>query len=128
MIQKKKQPNPKNISEYKRGWPVGVLLLLLGGAAVFFGLHPHYRILSAFFAAAALLTIWKKEWWHLITAVPLLSFTVFLWTFGPNGYRWASLLPFSVAVFLLILRFCPKAIAVAASVLAALALTALIIL
>lgn len=118
MEKTKKQPNRKNPAKHARGWPLGVLLLLLAGAAVFFGLHPHYRFVSAFFAAAALLAVLFRRRWHLITAAGLMGLVAFLFSFGPNGYRWAALIPLSIAILILIFRFCPKPVRIASSVLA----------
>lgn len=98
-----------------RGWPLGMLLLLLAGAAVFFGLHPHYRFVSAFFAAGAVLVLFLRRWWHIITAAGLLSLVAFLFSFGPNGYRWAASIPLGIAVLLLIFRFCPRSVRVISS-------------
>lgn len=124
---KENKPNPNNQIKYTRGWPLGMLLLLLAGAAVFFGLHPHYRFVSAFFAAGAVLVIILRRWWHLITAAGLLSLMAFLFSFGPNGYRWAALIPFGIAVLLLVFRFCPKPVRIISSVLAVLAALFLLI-
>lgn len=119
MEQTKKQTHLKKPVDHARGWPLGVLLLLLAGAAVFFGLHPHYRYVSVFFAASAVLTVFLRKQWHLITAAGLIGLVAFLFSFGPNGYRWASLIPLSAAVLLLIFRFCPKPVRILSSVLAA---------
>ena len=116
MEQKRIKTDKQNTAEHARGFLFGALLLLLAGAAVFFGLHPHYRFVSAFFAAAALFVLLKRAWWHSVTALALLGLVAFLWSFGPNGYRWASLIPLSLAVLLLVFRFCPKQVRVVSSV------------
>ncbi len=127
MEQTKKQTHLKNPADHARGWPFGVLLLLLAGAAVFFGLHPHYRYVSVFFAAVSVLTVFFRKWWHLITATGLIGLVAFLFSFGPNGYRWAALIPLSIAILILIFRFCPKPVRTISSVLAAAAAVLLLI-
>ena len=103
----------------------GLLLILCAAVAVFFGIHPRYRILSGVMIALGALAAWKRAWMFWIVVLVQASLVAFLWMFPQAGYRIASVVPLAIIAMLLVFRFCKKPMKIAASV--ALALGAVLL-
>lgn len=109
-------------------WHAAGLLLILGTAvAVWFGVHPKYRLLSAGFLALGALAAWKRNWMFWIVIAVELCFVGFLWIFPQAGYKIASIAPLALIAMLLVFRFGKKPLKIIASILMGTALCGLLI-
>lgn len=106
---------------------LGLLLILLTAAAIWFGIHPRYRFLSGGILILGALAAWKRNWMLWIVLAVQLVAVIFLWTFPQSGYRIASVIPIAVVILLLVFRFCKKPIRIAVSVLFGIAALALLV-
>ncbi len=105
----------------------GLVLILCAAAAIWFGIHPRYRFLSFGILALGALAVWKRSRMFWIVIAVLAGAVVFLWTFPQSGYRIASMVPLAVIGMMLIFRFTPKGVRIAASILAGIGVLALLI-
>lgn len=105
----------------------GLLLILCTAIAVWFGVHPRYRFLSAGVLALGALAAWKRNRMLWIVIVVQAGFVGFLWTFPQAGYKIASVVPLAVIAMLLVFRFANRPLKIIASVLFGTALCALLI-
>lgn len=106
---------------------IGLLLILCAAAAIWFGIHPRYRILSAPILVLGALAAWKRDWMSWIVIAVHTGLIVFLWTFPQAGYRIASVVPAAVIALTLVFRFCKKPLKIAASAVVGAAALALLI-
>ncbi len=113
--------------ELQKGWWIGAACMLLGAVSVFFGLHPYYRLVSILFVVAMIFLVLKRDWWQWISSVMLFGFVALLWSFGPSGYRYASLIPFTIGTLILVFRFCGRDVRIIASAFVGIAVCALLI-
>lgn len=105
----------------------GLLLLLLTAAAIFFGVHPRYRILSYGILAISALAAWKRSWMFWIIIAVELGFAAFLWTFSQAGYHIVSAIPLAAVALLLVFRFLGKPVKIAAAIVCAITALGLLI-
>ena len=89
---------------------LAVTAILALAVAIFFGLHPHYRFVAVGIALIAALAVWKPNWTWWLSAGAMLAVVAFLWTFGPSGYRFASLVPLGVAIVIVLFHFGNRAV------------------
>lgn len=109
-------------------WHVLGLLLIVGtAAAIWFGVHPRYRFLSAVILALVPLAVWKRNWMLWIVIAVQLGFAIFLWTFPQAGYRIVSAIPLAIIALLLVFRFCKKPVRIAAAIALAAAVGSLLL-
>lgn len=106
---------------------IGLLLILFAAAAIWFGVHPRYRILIVPILALGALAAWKRDWMHWIVIAVYAGVAGFLWTFPQAGYRIASVVPFAVILLTLVFRFCKKPLKIAAAAMLGAAALALLI-
>ena len=104
----------------------GILALLSLAAAVWFGLPPYYHFVAVGLGALILPVLFKRDWTFWVVLLAFLGFGAFLWTFRASGYHYTSLLPLSVALLMLVFRFGKRWLKGFVSLLAALALAAIL--
>ena len=95
---------------------IGLAVMLCAAVGIWFGLHPHYRIVSIGLVVLAALAAWKRDWMWWIIAAALLGVVVFLWTFGQAGYRFTSMLPLTGILCMIVVRFCKKPVKIVAAI------------
>lgn len=95
---------------------IGLIVMLCAAIGVWFGLHPHYRIVSVGLIALAALAAWKRNWMWWIIAGALFGVVVFLWMFGQAGYRFTSMLPLAVILCMIAFRFGKKPVRIATAI------------
>lgn len=105
----------------------GLLLILCTAAAIWFGIHPRYRILTAPILALGALAAWKRNWMFWIVIAVEVGFIGFLWTFPQAGYKIASITPLALITMLLVFRFGNKPLKIVAAILMGTALCGLLI-
>lgn len=105
----------------------GLLLILCTAAAIWFGIHPRYRILTAPILALGALAAWKRNWMFWIVIAVEVGFIGFLWTFPQAGYKIASIAPLALITMLLVFRFGNKPLKIVAAILMGTALCGLLI-
>lgn len=116
----------------KRGFTLwhapGLLLILCTALAVWFGVHPRYRVLCAGFAVLFALAAWKRDRMYWIVLAAEAVFIAFLWTFPQAGYRIASAVPLAIVLLITVFRFGKKPLKIVVSILSGVALCALLVL
>ncbi len=122
---------PTNQPKTKRPFTVwhalGLILILCTALAIFFGIHPRYRVLSVGILVLGVLAAWKRNWMLWIVIAAELVFVIFLWLFPQAGYKIASLVPLAIVGMLLVFRFCNKTVKIIVSVLAGICAAALLV-
>ena len=106
---------------------LGLVLILCTALAIWFGIHPRYRLLSVGILALGVLAAWKWEWMLWIVIAAEFSFVIFLWLFPQAGYKIASSVPLAIIGLLLVFRFCKKPVKIIASTVAGVCAAALIL-
>ena len=94
---------------------IGAVLIALLAVAVWFGLHPHYRFVSGILAALAVVSVVFPAWTWWIGAGSMLGVVALLWSFGPSGYRYASVIPLLLAMLIVAFHFGGKLLRILAS-------------
>ena len=96
---------PKTKQPFTVWHALGLLLIVCTAAAIRFGVHPRYAVLSYAVLAVGAFAAWKRNWMLWIVIAVQLGFAVFLWTFPQAGYRIVSAIPLVLIAALLLFRF-----------------------
>ncbi|MBR4906832.1 MAG: YdcF family protein [Clostridia bacterium] len=104
---------------------LGLVLILCTALAIWFGIHPRYRLFAVGVLLLGVFAAWKRDWMLWIVIAAEFVFVVFLWLFPQAGYKIASMVPLVIIGMLLVFRFCKKPVKIVVSIVAGICAAAL---